>query len=93
MAELKNKNTYKIGDLVLATAGREEGKLFLVIGTEDNRVIIADGKSRKIGSAKRKNIKHIQFTGVRSEKLLNVDLTDVEIRKEISNLREVYYNG
>lgn len=85
-------NSYKVGDLVFATAGRENGKMFLVLDVEGNTAVISDGKSRKIAGAKRKNIKHLRHAGVKSERLANYrlgdNLTDAEIRKEIVILRE-----
>lgn len=47
-------------DIVLSTAGRDQGKLFYVIGTEGAYVLIADGKGRPLEHPKRKKLKHIQ---------------------------------
>ena len=52
-------DTVKIGDVVSATAGRDKGKFFLVIDADDKFAYIVDGKSRKIGKPKRKNVKHL----------------------------------
>ena len=51
-----------IGSVVRATAGRDSGGFFAVTGTEGSVCFIADGKSRKLSSPKRKNIKHISLT-------------------------------
>ena len=50
-----------IADVVTSQNGRDEGKLFLVIGTEDNYSLLADGKSRKIEKPKKKNNKHLKL--------------------------------
>ena len=55
------KNVFSAGDLVLSRSGRDKGRIFLVIGTENDRVIVADGKTRKIGSFKKKNGKHLEL--------------------------------
>ena len=47
-------------DIVISLAGRDEGKLFYVIDTEENFVLIADGKGRKLENPKRKKLKHVR---------------------------------
>ncbi|MBM7853848.1 ribosomal protein L14E/L6E/L27E [Desulfohalotomaculum tongense] len=52
---------FKVGQLVCSTAGRDKGKLYLVIGSaEDNRVWVADGSVRRVENPKKKNIKHLR---------------------------------
>lgn len=48
-----------IGDVVKATAGRDKDRFFLVISVTDGFAYIADGKTRKIGKLKKKNLKHL----------------------------------
>ena len=47
-------------DIILSLAGRDKGKLFYVIETEENYVLIADGKGRKMENPKRKKLKHVR---------------------------------
>ena len=47
-----------IADVVLSTAGRDAGKLFYVIGTEANLLLLVNGKDRTIEKPKRKKRKH-----------------------------------
>lgn len=47
-------------DIVISLAGRDEGKFFYVIDTEENFVLIADGKGRKLENPKRKKLKHVR---------------------------------
>ena len=49
----------KIGDVVKSTAGRDKDGFFLVIDLKDGFAYIADGKTRKIGNLKKKNVKHL----------------------------------
>ena len=48
-------------DVVISLNGRDAGKRFVVIGAEDEYVLLADGKGRKIDKPKRKKIKHIKL--------------------------------
>ncbi len=47
-------------DIIESLAGRDKGKLFYVVDTEDNYVLIADGKGRKLENPKRKKLKHVR---------------------------------
>ena len=49
-----------IGDVVLSTAGRDQGKLFYVIGTDPAYLFLANGKDRTLDRPKRKKRRHIQ---------------------------------
>ena len=55
-----------IGDVVKATAGRDKGKFFLVVDLSDGFALIVDGKTRKVGKPKRKNVKHLIKAAVAS---------------------------
>ena len=48
-------------DIVKATAGRDAGKLFFVLDVEGEFLLLADGKTRKLPSPKRKKRKHARF--------------------------------
>ncbi len=50
----------EISDIVLSIAGRDQGKLFYVIGTEGVYVLMANGKDRRLESPKRKKLKHVR---------------------------------
>ena len=47
-------------DIVISLAGRDKDKLFYVIEVEDNYVLLADGKGRKLENPKRKKLKHVR---------------------------------
>ena len=49
-----------ISDVVLSTAGRDQGQLFYCIGTDAQFVLLADGKGRTLDKPKRKKRKHVQ---------------------------------
>ena len=76
-------------DIVLSLAGRDKGKLFYVMDTEDNFVILADGKGRKLENPKRKKLKHVRRVS-RTEtrvatKILNGDkVLNSELRRDLA---------
>ena len=68
-------------DIVRSDAGRDQGKLFVVLAVEGEYLLLADGKGRKAESPKRKKRKHVLFVAEddsrladkikRSEKITN----------------------
>lgn len=66
------------GSVVRADAGRDSGKLFAVTDVQGGYCFIADGKSRRLASHKRKNIKHVSPTGSMID--INDDITDKKLR-------------
>lgn len=55
---------YKIGDLVVSTAGRDLGNFYVVTKILDkNYVLLCDGKYKTIEKPKKKKIKHISSLG------------------------------
>ena len=48
-------------DIVRSDAGRDQGKLFIVLAVEGEYLLLADGKGRKAESPKRKKRKHVLF--------------------------------
>ena len=49
-----------ISDVVSSTAGRDQGKLFYVIGLDMDYLMLANGKDRTLDKPKRKKRKHVQ---------------------------------
>jgi ribosomal protein L14E/L6E/L27E len=79
--------------LVEATAGREKGKLFYVMETEGDFLMLADGKSRRVEAPKRKKRKHARFIADTEDRVAakireNEKVTNSELRKSIAS-----YNG
>ena len=80
---------YNISDVVKATAGRDQGKLFYVIGVEDQLLLLANGKDRPLDRPKRKKCKHVQKV-LRSEtrvadKLIRGDkVLNSELRRDLA---------
>ena len=80
-----------ISDVVVPTAGRDQGKLFYVIGTDPVYLMLANGKDRTLEQPKRKKLKHVQKV-LRSEtrvaaKLLAGDkVLNSELRRDLAYL-------
>ena len=88
-----------ISDVVLSTTGRDKGKIFFVIGIEDDMLLLVNGKDRTLDKPKRKKQKHVQKV-LRIEtrvavKLQNGDkVLNSELRKELAFLgRELQSNN
>jgi len=84
---------FNIADVVLSTAGRDQGKLFYVIGTDPVYLMLANGKDRTLDKPKRKKRKHIQKV-LRSEtrvaeKLKQGDkVLNSELREDLAQLSQ-----
>ncbi len=80
-----------VGNVVLATAGKEKGSLFVVVATDDKYAYLSDGKRLKSNKPKRKSFKHIKLFVDKS--LSEGEVTDpneranARIRKFLSELR------
>lgn len=47
------------GQVVFSRAGRDAAKAYVVVGRQDDRLLLADGEKRTLASPKPKNIRHI----------------------------------
>ena len=50
----------QISDVVVSTAGRDQGQLCYVIGTDDRFLMLVNGKDRTLDKPKRKKRRHVQ---------------------------------
>lgn len=82
----------EIGRVVIAKAGRDKGKAFIVIGRLDrDHVLIANGVGRTIEKPKKKKIKHLEkrpeIAQAIGEKLISgKKVFDAELRKSLRSL-------
>lgn len=56
----------KLGNVVEATAGKEKGELFVVVGLNDKYAYLSDGKRLKKEKPKKKSFKHVKLFGSQS---------------------------
>ena len=82
-----------IADVVISTAGRDQGSLFYVLEADDVYLTLANGKDRRIEKPKRKKRKHTNKV-LRSEtrvaeKLRHGDkVLNSELRKDLAYLSQ-----
>ena len=78
-----------ISDVVVSTAGHDQGEIFYVIGMDDQFLYLANGKDRTLDKPKRKKRKHVQKV-LRSEtrvveKLIRGDkVLNSELRRDLA---------
>ena len=82
-----------ISDLVVSTAGRDQGKLFYVIGTDPVYLTLANGKDRTLEKPKRKKRKHIQKvlrseTRVAGKLRLGDKVLNSELRRDLAEFSQ-----
>ena len=78
-----------ISDVVVSTAGHDQGELFYVISSDEQFLYLANGKDRTLDKPKRKKRRHVQKV-LRSEtrvveKLLRGDkVLNSELRRDLA---------
>ena len=80
-------------NIIRSDAGRDKGKLFVVLAVEGEYLLLADGKSRKVESPKRKKRKHVLFVAADDTRLANKirseeKITNSELRRTLATYRE-----
>ncbi len=88
-----NRPPVLVGSVVLSTAGRDEGRRFVVIESLDEQyVLLSDGQTHKVEHPKKKKRKHLKL--VREplaqivERLSTGKTENHEIRKWLSDKEE-----
>ena len=79
-------------DIVRSGAGRDKGKLFVVLAVEGEYLLLADGKGRKVETPKRKKRRHVLFVASDktrlSEKIKGSEkITNSELRRTLAGYR------
>ena len=80
-----------ISDVVVSTAGRDQGKLFYVVGTDPVYLMLANGKDRTLDKPKRKKRKHVEKvlrseTRVADKLRLGDKVLNGELRRDLAFL-------
>ena len=76
-------------DIVVSVNGRDSVKMFFVIEVDEEYVLLADGKRRRVDKPKRKKIKHVQLVsasgGRTAEKIrIGEKITNSDIRRALA---------
>ena len=89
-----SKLPVKIGSVVVSKAGRDQGRLFLVVAeVDDDFVMVANGALRKMDRQKKKRRRHLKPTGtvvqaVRERLAEGRPIEDHELRTWLSEEEE-----
>ena len=80
-------------NIVRSDAGRDKGKLFVVLSVEGEYLLLADGKSRKVESPKRKKRRHVLFVAADENRLSDKikseeKITNSELRRTLAGYRD-----
>ena len=80
-------------NIIRSDAGRDKGKLFVVLAVEGEYLLLADGKTRRLEAPKRKKRRHVLFVAAEetrvSEKIKNNEkVTNSELRRTLAAYRE-----
>ena len=82
-----------VSDVVVSTAGRDQGSLYYVISTDEMFLMLVNGKDRTLDKPKRKKRRHVQKV-LRSEtrvaaKLISGDkVLNSELRRDLTYLSQ-----
>lgn len=81
----------KVGNVVLSTAGKERGQIYVVVALDDKFAYLSDGKRLRANKPKRKSFKHIKQITLKSlsEEEVNDsnERINARIRKFLSEIR------
>ena len=80
-------------NIVRSDAGRDKGKLFVVLAVEGEYLLLADGKGRKVESPKRKKRRHVLFVAADDNRLSSKikseeKITNSELRRTLAGYRD-----
>jgi len=80
-------------NIVRSTAGRDSGKLFVVLETQGEYLLLADGRTRRVERPKRKKRRHVLFVAADRNRLTdkinsNMKITNSELRRALAAYRE-----
>lgn len=88
-------NRLSIGEIVYSKVGRDKGKYYVIMWTEDEFVGICDGNLHKIDKIKKKKYKHLFSSSKSSDFLKNKivskeKITNSDVRKSILEFQSLY---
>ena len=79
------ENPISIADVVISTAGRDQGELFYVADINDQFVTLVNGKNRPVEKPKRKKRKHVEKV-LRSETRVAEKIRSGDLRRDLASL-------
>ena len=84
---------FEKAQIVRSLSGHDRGELFCVMDAEGSRLLLADGKRRRVNSPKRKNVKHVETVGGCEHPILEKvragqPIGDRELRAALAQIRD-----
>ena len=84
---------FEKAQIVRSLSGHDSGQLFCVMDTDGERLLLADGKRRRVSSPKRKNAKHVTSAGDWEHPILKKvragqPVGDKELRTVLAQIRD-----
>jgi ribosomal protein L14E/L6E/L27E len=89
---METTSSLSIGQFVISKAGRDKGKIFIVLNVVDDKyLLVANGSLRKVSTPKRKKVLHVSLINKMSDEVKRVisdgkSVTDQMLRSEIEKL-------
>lgn len=71
------------GNVVMATAGKEKGNLYIVLKVDEKFCYLVDGKRLKIAKPKKKSLKHVYIASKTSFSQDKLESSEEKINAEI----------
>ncbi len=84
---------FEKAQIVRSLSGHDSGQLFCVMDTDGDRLLLADGKRRRVSSPKRKSMKHVISAGDLEHPILEKvragqPVGDRELRAALAQIRD-----
>ena len=84
---------FEKAQIVRSLSGHDSGELFCVMNIDGQRLLLADGKRRRVSSPKQKNIKHVVSVGPCEHPTLEKvragqPIGDKELRVALAQIRD-----
>ena len=78
----------EVGMLAWSRAGHDKGKLYMIVGVDDEYVYLADGKLRLLANPKKKKRIHLQAINRKQSLLADIDWANIK-NEEIKRIIKV----
>ena len=76
----------KKGTVVVSLMGHDKGELYIALGIKDGKILLCDGKCKKLNCPKSKSKKHLKEIGKADLSSYN-PLYDAHIKKELKRIK------
>ncbi|MBI6874224.1 KOW domain-containing RNA-binding protein [Clostridium aciditolerans] len=77
-------NNNCLGKIAYSKAGRDQGKVFVVVSVlDDEYVYVCDGSLRPVEKPKKKKVKHLEFTNIIAEEIESLLMSDEKVTNAV----------